>query len=75
MIIAFTGHRKLHYKQYNYIFFEIEKQLQQLKPEKIISGMAIGADTIAVQVAIKNNIPFIAAIPFVGQEKNVANLC
>lgn len=79
MIIACTGHRpdKLPNKETGYILpnptyikvcKEIEKHLLQLKPEKVISGMALGADQYFAFVATKLNIPFIAAIPFEGQE-------
>ncbi len=33
-----------------------------------ITGMALGIDTLFAKIAIENNIPFIAAIPCVGQE-------
>jgi uncharacterized phage-like protein YoqJ len=70
MIISFTGHRpdKIFGKE-KYIFEEIEKKLVELKPDKIISGMAVGVDQIAACVAVKLSIPFIAAVPFEGQEK------
>jgi uncharacterized phage-like protein YoqJ len=76
MIVAFTAHRpnKLGgYKIPNPIYInvcqQIEKTLKELKPEKIISGMALGGDQWAALVARKLGIPFIAAIPFEGQEK------
>lgn len=76
MIVAFTGHRpdKLGgYKVPNPIYIhvcqQIEKTLIELKPEKVISGMALGVDQWAAYIATKLNIPFLAAIPFIGQEK------
>lgn len=80
MIVAFTGHRpdklpnketgyKLPNPTYIHICQQIEKTLLELKPEKIISGMALGIDQWAANIAIKLKIPFIAAIPFEGQEK------
>lgn len=76
MIIAFTGHRpdKLGgYNTpnpiYNYITKELKKTLNELKPDKAISGMALGWDQWAAQICIDLSIPFIAAVPFVGQEK------
>jgi len=76
MIFAFTGHRcpkiggfNLPNPTYNFVCQQIEKTLQGLKPEKIISGMALGVDQWAANIAIKLNIPFIAAVPFEGQEK------
>lgn len=80
MILAGSGHRpdklpdKLTGYDYNnpvykYIKTELYKIIDELKPTKIISGMALGFDTILAQAAIDLKIPFIAAIPFVGQEK------
>lgn len=76
MIIAFTAHRptklggyRLPNKTYIYVCQQIEKILKELKPEKIISGMALGGDQYVANIAIKLGIPFIAAIPFIGQEK------
>ena len=80
MILAGSGHRpdKLPDKAtgydynnpvYKYIKTELYKIIDELKPTKIISGMALGFDTILAQTAIELSIPFIAAIPFVGQEK------
>lgn len=79
MIIAFSGHRpnKLPNKETGYklpnptyikVCQEIEKTLIELKPEKVISGMALGVDQWAAHIAYKLKIPFIAAIPFAGQE-------
>jgi isocitrate lyase len=76
MIIAFTGHRpnklgsyKLPNPTYIHVCQQIEKVLKELKPEKVISGMAQGTDLWAANIAYKLNIPFIAAVPFIGQEK------
>lgn len=35
----------------------------------LIIGMALGIDTLAAKIAVSHNIPFIAAIPFKGQER------
>jgi uncharacterized phage-like protein YoqJ len=76
MVIAVTGHRpdKLG-KEYGMdgpiskkIYTELEKIVLQLKPTKMITGMALGVDMIFAGVAIRNNIPFVASIPFLGQE-------
>ncbi len=76
MIVAFTGHRpekiggyKLPNPTYTYVYQQIESTLKQLNPDKVISGMALGVDQIAAYIAYKLKIPFIAAIPFEGQEK------
>jgi uncharacterized phage-like protein YoqJ len=76
MIVAFTGHRpdklggyKLPNPTYIKVCREIEKALKELKPEKVLSGMALGVDQWAANIAYKLDIPFVAVIPFEGQEK------
>lgn len=76
MIVAFTGHRpdklggyKLPNPTYLYVCRQIEKTLKELRPHKVISGMALGVDQWAAHIAHNLGIPFIAAVPFVGQEK------
>lgn len=39
-----------------------------MKPDEVISGMALGWDTAVALAAIRVGIPFIAAIPFQGQQ-------
>jgi uncharacterized phage-like protein YoqJ len=75
IIVGITGHRpnkinceKLPNPTYIKICQEIEKHLLELKPYKVISGMALGVDSWFVNISLKLNIPFIAAIPFKGQE-------
>jgi uncharacterized phage-like protein YoqJ len=75
MIVAFTGHRpdklggyKLPNPTYIKVCQEIESTLKELKPEKVISGMALGVDQWAAFIAHKLKIPFIAAVPFINQE-------
>lgn len=77
MKIAATGHRpnKLG-KEYGlkgpysfYIKTELQKYINIYKPDTIISGMALGVDSIFALLAIENNLDLIAAIPCVGQEK------
>lgn len=76
MIIAATGHRpnKLgsewnHVGPYSdYIREKLQDYIAQHKPSVMISGMALGVDTIWAELALVNKVPLIAAIPFVGQE-------
>ena len=75
MIVAFTGHRpdklggyKLPNDTYIKICRDIDWLLKELNPEKVISGMALGVDQWAANIAYKLGIPFVAAIPFEGQE-------
>jgi uncharacterized phage-like protein YoqJ len=77
MRIALTGHRpnKLG-NEYdmdgpisNYLREEFDKILLTREPRTIISGMALGADTIWAITGLYHGIQVIAAIPFLGQEK------
>lgn len=75
MIVAFTGHRPdklggyvLPNPTYKSICAKIETALKELKPEKVISGMALGIDQWAANIAFKLGIPFLAAVPFIGQD-------
>lgn len=76
MIIAITGHRpnKLN-NEYDlngpcssYIRDSIREILLREQPDKIISGMALGVDTIFALMGMELKIPVIAAVPFLKQE-------
>jgi len=76
MIAAITGHRpnKLG-NEYdlvgpytNFVKKNIFEWLDENKPEKIISGMALGVDQIWAICGIRMSIPVMAAIPCAGQE-------
>ena len=54
---------------YQWVCDQIHKALEELKPEKAISGMAQGVDQWAAEICIERNIPFVAAVPFEGHEK------
>lgn len=76
MIVAFTGHRpdklggyKVPNPIYNFVCQEIDRALRELKPEKVITGMALGIDQWAAYIAHRQGIPFLAAIPFLNQER------
>jgi uncharacterized phage-like protein YoqJ len=76
MILSVTGHRpdKLGF-EYDMkgpiskkIYLELDRLVDQLKPTKMITGMALGVDMLFANVAINRKIPFIAAIPCLNQE-------
>jgi uncharacterized phage-like protein YoqJ len=84
MIVAATGHRpdklgvdvnddQAGYVENNplrvWVKGRIRDYLRRVRPLYAISGMAIGVDQDFVEVCIDLRIPFIAAIPFVGQER------
>jgi len=75
MIVAFTGHRpdklggyRVPNPTYIKVCQQIDFALRELKPEKVISGMALGVDQWAAYIAHKLQIPFVAAVPFEKQE-------
>lgn len=75
MVLAITGHRpnKIGGYKPNQTAVDIKKFLELLvdseKPSVMISGMALGVDTIWARVALEKRIPLVAAIPFWGQER------
>ena len=77
MTIALTGHRpnKLLYEWdgkgpiSDAIFMILCQIIEERKPTKGISGMALGADMLWAEALIEKEVPFIAAIPCKGQEK------
>ena len=75
MILGVTGYRPqklggfiLPNKTYNFVCQRTEEILKDICPDKCITGMAIGYDQYAANVCFRNNIPFLAAIPFEGQD-------
>jgi uncharacterized phage-like protein YoqJ len=75
MKLAFTGHRpeevggfKIPNPTYEKIIKQIELVLNELKPEMVYVGMALGVDTWVADLCIGMRVPFTACIPFKGQE-------
>ena len=73
MIICGTGHRPNKLGGYGVhiqtrLVALAEAALAHYQPEHVISGMALGWDQALAQAAVNLGIPFVAAIPFVGQE-------
>jgi uncharacterized phage-like protein YoqJ len=75
MKIAFTGHRPNKLGGYispnpiqQWVCWCIEDELSGRNGITVISGMALGVDQWAARIAVKLGIPFIAAVPFKGQE-------
>lgn len=74
MILGVTGHRPEKLLGYSEDAAERLKIfaiscLLQYNPTKVIVGMALGWDTAVALACIEMKIPFVAAIPFRGQEK------
>lgn len=74
MIVAGTGHRPDKLGGYgpsalqDWIRQKIREKLVELGATTVISGMALGFDQWLAEEAYALGIPFIAAVPFVGQE-------
>ena len=74
MIVCATGHRPDKLGGYG---LHVESKLKRLaftwlkehRPNKAISGMALGWDQAFAQAALELEIPLIAAVPFLGQER------
>lgn len=67
-IIGVTGHRDIcHNKE------TLRKALKEVLLKEnagsVITGMAVGFDTLVAEVCIESGIPFIAAVPCLGQER------
>lgn len=73
MILSATGHRPNKLGGYSK---DVQDKLKNLaisflskeKPDKIITGMALGWDTAWARAGLSLQIPVLAAIPFYGQE-------
>src|SRR5688572_1461344 len=74
MVLAITGHRpnKLgnDYDLTSDLILKIRHKLERIivdkKPTTMISGMALGIDTLWAELALKHNVPLVAAIPCKG---------
>ncbi len=68
-----TGHRPEKLGRYGSLtsiklYDFARRYLETYRPDRFISGMALGWDTACARACVSLGIPFIAAIPFVGQE-------
>lgn len=76
MILAVTGHRpdklggwKVPNPTQLAVMDLMDQALLELMPDFVITGMSLGVDQWMAELCILNEIPFIAAVPFEGQEK------
>lgn len=76
IILAITGHRPQKLggfdpdnAQRQGVRKAIRRALRTIQPDKVITGMALGVDQDVAEICIELGIPFIAAVPFLGQEK------
>ena len=75
MILAITGHRPHKLGGYiipnpvaNAVMLKLVDSLEVLKPEVVLSGMALGVDQWTAQICVEMQIPFDAVIAFDGYE-------
>lgn len=72
--MAFTGHRPEKLGGYGPSRLQwavrgaLREALLALNPSLCISGMALGVDQWAAEACLELDIPFVAAVPFAGQE-------
>lgn len=66
--ISVTGHRPKDLPRGTYSLTDFAiAQLKETKPDKVITGVALGWDLAIAEACVKLKIPFIAAVPFVEQ--------
>lgn len=74
VVVALTGHRPKDLGGYApnpvaiAVYAAMREHLIQLRPTLAYSGMAQGVDQWGVDLCIQLGVPFIAAVPFQGQE-------
>jgi len=69
MRVAFTGHRPERLgDRVNDVYTAIQTFMQNENPSLVISGMAGGVDQLAAGWARALRIPWVAAVPFIGQQ-------
>jgi len=77
-VVSITGHRPdsiaptdytMSNGTWQWIKEELKVGFEELAADRIITGMALGIDLAAAEMAYALHIPYIAAVPFAGQEK------
>lgn len=71
--LCVTGHRPAALGGYgreieDRLFVTAIRAIEERQPEQVITGMALGWDQAVARACIQLGLPFIAAIPFAGQE-------
>lgn len=73
-VYAVTGHRPGNFGrlgEFNHeekLFNFAMKSIAELKPQEVLTGMAIGWDMAVADACLFLNVPYVTAIPFEGQE-------
>ena len=66
-VLGGTGHRELLHP-IEMVEAGVRRYLSEVRPTEVITGMAIGFDQLVADVCAQLGVPFIAAVPFEGQE-------
>jgi uncharacterized phage-like protein YoqJ len=73
--IAVTGHRppgvggyKIPNPIYDAVVYGLAEAFMKFKPSYVFTGMSLGVDQWAAEVCMNMDIPFIAVVPFEGQD-------
>ncbi len=71
MIVAFTGHRFVEASMdtEDRVKKALRETLLELRPEKAITGMALGTDQWAAEVCLDLDVPYVAAVPCQAQDR------
>jgi uncharacterized phage-like protein YoqJ len=74
--VAITGHRppaiggyKTPNPIYDTIVYGLAEAFNTFKPSYVLTGMSLGVDQWAAEICLNMDIPFVAVIPFEGQDK------
>lgn len=73
-VLGVTGHRLKKFRYYPAgtiprIKSRLRQEIIRLQPRELISGMATGTDQWTAEICVELGVPFVAAVPFNGQEK------
>lgn len=66
MIVSITGHRPEDLPNQEWVEESLKNVLDNMRPEKLIQGMAAGVDLLSAKLCIDLNIPFVCAKPWAG---------
>lgn len=74
MILAVTGHRPDKLGGYDRKTFDrlcslAEVWLREINPDLVLTGVALGWDSAVAEACTFLKLPYVAAVPFVGQDK------
>lgn len=75
--LAVTGHRPKAFDNdytlrgpvWDPVWVWLNDRLDQHRPRFVFIGMALGVDTVAAEICVSRGQPFVACVPFVGQQE------